>query len=213
MALSEDTLTEALTKVFRDMKNAKENAKDTDFSDGLSKACKDFAESGSITTVDGGALTSGAGVFAGGGSGSISVTQTDMSSPIVTAMNQMKNMRSGGDSVLAEAIFNGLKAMIDNGTVKTDVTGATTSPMGVPGLPPFSGSAEGTMTCTHPTFVNDLKKIFSDMNSKRNNKGFDGDAYLAEGLAGLVNTFISSGTVSTSGKGAIAGTSGGGSIA
>lgn len=209
MALVLLTLQSNLKKVFSDMKNSGKNAKDTDFSDGISKAVKDYAESGTIVTTDAGTVS--AGVFAGGGTGSISVTQSDMSSPIVTAMNSMKNMTTGGDSVLATAIFNGLNAMISKGKVSTDVVGVTTSPTGSP-VPPSSGKAEGKMVCTYPTFVTSLNSIFSNMKSKYKDAGFDGDVYLGNELGKLIDSYIKTGVVSTNGKDALSGTAGAGGI-
>lgn len=207
MALVLAKLQSDLKKVFSDMKQ--ENAKDSDFSDGVSKACKDFVESGTISTVDGGTVSSGG--FVGSGNGSISVTQSDMSSPIVTAMNSMKNMAEGGNALLATAMFNGLNSMISNGTVETDVTGVTTSPAGAT-VPPSSGSAKGSMSCAYPTFVTELNSIFSDMNTKSDEEGFDGNVYLGDELGKLVNKYIKTGVVSTNGQGALSGSTGAGGI-
>ncbi len=211
MALAKSTLENNLKKVFSDMKKAGDKAKDTDFSDGITKACKDFIEAGDITTVDAGTVSSG--VFAGSGSGSISLTDSLMKTPIVTAMNSMKTMTTGGDSILATAIFSGLSAMVSAGKVETDVTGLTTPPPPATGtVPPSSGSAKGAMVCTYPTFVTELNQVFQDMIDKAGD-GFNGDDYFADKLATLVNSYVSSGVVTTAGTGALSGTVGSGGIA
>lgn len=191
------------------MKSAGDKAKDSDFSSGIAKACKDYIEGGSIVTVDEGTVT--AGEFLGSGKGSISLTDSLMSTPIDTAMNTMKSMTKGGDSVLATAIFNGLDSMVSSGTVKTDVKGVTTSPAGSP-VPPSSGSAKGTMECSYDTFVSDLEDIFASMKSRYAEEGFDGDAYLAKELATLVGKYTKTGKVKTAGQGELEGSSGKGGI-
>lgn len=204
MSLVVKNLETKLQKVFSDMKSAGENAKDTDFSDGVSKACKDFIEAGSIKTTDAGTIS--AGVFKGDGKGSISLTDSLMSAPIVIAMTSMKTMTSGGDSILATAIFSGLSAMVTAGKVETNVSGTVTNTSSG-ATSPMAGSAKGVMACSYPTFVTELNKIFSDMKDKDN-----GDDYLAEKLASLVDSYTKTGIVTTAGTDTIAGSAGGGNI-
>lgn len=215
MALVKNDLISDLKATFKKMKDAGEHASDSDFSSGIANACKDFIEAGTITIVATGTVSSG--VFTGGGSGSISLTSSKMSKVIDTATASMKNMTSGGDDVLASALFSGLNAMISAGTVEIDVTGTTVSPSGSP-VEPTSGKTKGTgLTCTDGVspkdFVSKTKKIFKDMIDKRNDEGFNGDNYLAEQLADVINTYIATGTVTTSGQGALAGVTGTGKIA
>lgn len=193
-----------IKKVFSDMKSAGKDAKDTDFSDGLSKACKDFIQSGKVVTADTGTVATG--VFTGVGEGSVSVTQSDMSSLIVIAMNSMKTMIDGGDDVLAQAIFDGLSLMVTKGTVTTNITGATVPPAPATGtVAPFSGQGKGKMTCVEGSFVTDLKNIFKHMKDHANDDGFDGDIYLGDELGKLINTYIKSGTFTISGQGELSG--------
>ena len=97
--------------------------------------------------------------------------------------------------------------------VNTDITGTTTSPQGSP-VPPNSGKGKGTgLTCSDSGFVDSVNQIFSDMNTRRDEEGFDGDAYLAEQLAIVTNKYIVTGTVTTSGQGALTGVTGDGKIA
>ena len=51
------------------------------------------------------------------------------------------------------------------------------------------------------------------MIDKRNDEDFNGDTYLAEKLADIINTYIATGTVTTSGQGALSGVTGTGKIA
>jgi hypothetical protein len=125
----------------------------------------------------------------------------------------MKEMTSGGDNVLATAIFNGLKALHQASEVSTNITGTTTSPQGS-SVPPTSGKGKGTgLTCIDRGFVDSVNQIFSNMNSRRDEEGFDGDSYLAEQLALVTNSYIATGTVTTSGQGVLAGVTGNGKIA
>ena len=129
MGFDKSQLKKDLKKAFNDMKS------DSDFAEKLSKACKDFGESGEVTTTDAGTVSSG--VFAGSGSGSLSLSDSLMSSPIKACCELMKSLTSGGDAKLAEAIGAGILAMTSAGTVTTNVSGVTTSPQGSP-VPPLS---------------------------------------------------------------------------
>lgn len=206
------TLKSDLESVFSQMKQAGENAKDTDFANGIADACKSFGESGTITTSDGGTLSSGAGVFAGSGTGSLSLTASFMSSPVITACNAMKSMTSGGDIKLAEAIGSGILAMTSqNDVVSTNVTGGTTNPAGSV-VPPSSGSAKGTITCDNSDLIQGLKDAFTSMKNHANESGFDGDVFLASEMSDLIESYFKSGEINTEGSGALSGSSGAGSI-
>jgi hypothetical protein len=211
MALVVKNLENAFKKVFSDMKEAGENATDKDFSEGISKAVKDFIDAGSVTTVDKGTVSSG--VFVGSGTGSTTSKDSLMNGVVLPATATMKEMTSGGDNVLATAIFNGLKALHQASEVSTDITGTTTSPQGS-SVPPTSGKGKGTgLTCIDSGFVDSVNQIFSNMNSRRDEEGFDGDSYLAEQLALVTNSYIATGTVTTSGQGVLKGVTGNGKIA
>lgn len=220
MALVKNNLISDLKATFKKMKDDKDKASNSDFSEGIAGACKSYIEAGDITTIDGGTVSSG--VFAGSGSGSITLDDSLMSDEIDSAISDMQDMTSGGDAVLADAIFSGLNKMISKGKVETDVEGSTTSPSGSP-VEPTSGTAKGTgLTCTDGVtedpnnpkdFVGKLKKVFQDMIDKRNDKDFNGDTYLAEKLADIINTYIATGTVTTSGQEALSGVTGTGKIA
>lgn len=220
MALVKNNLISDLKAIFKKMKDDGEDASNSDFSEGIASACKSYIEAGDITTIDGGTVSSG--VFAGSGSGSITLDDSLMSDEIDSAIADMQDMTSGGDAVLADAIFSGLNEMISKGEVETDVKGSTTSPSGSL-VEPTSGTAKGKgLTCTDgitedpnnpKDFVGKLKKVFQDMIDKRNDEGFNGDNYLAEQLADIINTYIATGTVTTSGQEALSGVTGTGKIA
>lgn len=215
MSLVKNDLISGLKDTFKKMKDAGEDASDSDFSSGIADACKAFIEAGDITIVATGTVSSG--VFTGGGSGHISLESSKMSTVIDTATASMKDMTSGGDDVLASALFSGLNAMISAGTVEIDVSGATVSPSGAT-VPPSSGKTKGTgLTCidgaSPQDFVSKTKKIFKDMKDRTTESGFNGDNFLAEQLADVINTYISTGTVTTSGQGALSGVTGTGKIA
>lgn len=205
-------LEDDLNDVFSDMKTrAHDDDFDGDkyFAEGIAKAVKDFGESGEVTTDDSGTVSSGK--FEGSGEGSLSLTASDMSSPIKTECNKMKQ-GNGNDNSLAQAIGDGILAMTSRAdVVSTNVTGVTTSPQGST-VPPSSGKAKGTITCDNTDLIQGLKDIFSDMKTKAHDEGFNGDEYFAEEFADLVYDYFTNGTIDTSGEGALEGTTGTGSI-
>jgi hypothetical protein len=203
MGFDKSRLKKDLKKAFKDMES------DSDFAEKLSKACKNFGESGEVTTTDAGTVSSG--VLAGSGSGSLSLSDSLMSSPIKTCCTQMRSLTSGGDVKLAEAIGAGILAMTSAGIVSTDVSGVTTSPQGSP-VPPSSGTAKGTIACTNADLIKGLKDCFQDMKDRAFEKGFDGDDYFAGELSDLVNDYFTAGVIATSGQGALSGTAGSGTI-
>lgn len=203
MGFSKAQLKKDIKKVFEDMQS------DDDFAEGLAKACKDFGESGEVTTTDAGTVSSG--VFAGSGSGGLTLSDSLMAEPIKTCCATMKTITTGGDELLATAIGTGILAMTSVGTVNTDVTGVTTSPQGSP-VPPSSGKAKGTITCQNADLISSLIQCFKDMKDNAFNEGFDGDDYFAGEMADYVNDYFTAGVIATSGQGALSGTTGAGSI-
>lgn len=199
MALNKATLENNLSDTFLDMES------DSDFASGIASACKSYVEGGTVTTIDGGTISSG--VFAGNGSGSASVSDSLMSAQINTAIAQMKQVTSGGDNILANGIFNGLKAMLAQASVSTNVKGNVTQGSSTSYM---EGTASGTgITCTDAGFVSSLLDCFDEMKDKTSG----GDSYFASQLADIINTYVSTGQVVTGGQGAIEGSAGSGSIA
>lgn len=207
--LNKIKLEKDLNDVFSDMKESGEDASDDDFAEGIAKAVKAFGESGTVSTTDGGTVSSG--VFVGSGSGSLSLTYSYMSTPIKTACTAMK-AGQGDDNTLAQAIGTGILAMTSKpNVVSTNVTGTTTNPSGSV-VPPSSGTAKGTITCSNTNLIKGLKDTFADMKSKAFNEGFDGDKYLAKNLTDLVDSYFKNGSITTSGEGALSGSTGSGSV-
>lgn len=206
MALVKSKLENDLKNIFSAMKN--QNKDDDYFCDEIAKACKNFGESGSIVTVDAGTVSSG--VFAGSGNGSLSLTDSLMSSPIKACCKLMKQ-GLGDDTTLANAIGTGILAMTTAGVVETDVIGVTTSPSGSP-VPPSSGTAKGTIKCQNASLISGLIKCFKDMKDKYKDEGFKGDEYFAQEFASLADSYFKAGAITTNGTGALSGTIGTGTI-
>lgn len=204
MAFNESKLKTDIQKVFRDMQS------DDDFCEGLASLCQEFGESGDIVTTDTGTVSSG--VFSGSGSGGLTLSDSLMSEPLKTACIEMKKGEmQNGDDYLAEEIGKAIKAMTDSGEVNTDVTGVTTSPQGQT-VPPSSGKAKGTITCSNADLIQGLKDCFASMKSRYAEESFDGDEYFASELASLVHSYFTAGVIATSGQGELNGTTGTGSI-
>lgn len=219
MAFNKTQLENDLKKVFSNMLDKKDKVTDDDFADGISKACKDFGESGSITTVDTGAVSGGAMTFVGKGSGSLSLNDTLMSTPIKTCCTTMQKLTEGGDSLLATAIGTGILAMTTAATVETDVSGTATNPT-TGATTTMSGKAKGKIVCVNASLIQSLNSCFTNMYNKKFDKSykdeynpnFDGDAYFAKEMASAVHTYFTSGSITTSGTGTLLGTVGTGSI-
>lgn len=203
MAFNKSKLKSDILSVFTTMQS------DSDFATGLAKSCKDFGESGKVTTTDTGTVSSG--VFSGSGSGSLSLDSSLMSSPVLTCCNALRNTQSGGDTLLAQAIGAGILAMTTAGTVETDVTGVTTSPAGS-AVPPSSGKAKGKITCSNASLIEGLQNCFTDMKDRAFEEGFDGNDYMAQKIADNVYSYFKNGAITTAGQGALSGTVGSGSI-
>lgn len=200
------TLENDLKKVFKDMKDAGEDASDDDFADGIAAACKAFGETGMVTTTDVGAVSAGA--FTGAGTGTLKLDDSLMASPIKSACSSMKNMTEGGDNVLAAAIGNGLMAMTSAGEVNTNVTG-TVIPPNPPTPVPLAGTAKGTITCVPAPVISGLQAAYASMKSMTDG----GDDFLASQMATLINAYFAAGIIATQGSGALAGSIGTGVIA
>ena len=180
------------------------------FANGIANAVVTFVGTGDVSTTDGGTVPGG--VFAGSGSGKLSVTATKCAKTIKDACDAMNTMSSGMDDYLAEKIGEGIQQMADDGVVTTTVTGTLTPPSSPP-VTPYGGSATGSISCNSASLISDLKDVFATMWDNRGTSGYDGDTAFAQGLAQAVNDFWTSGAVSTNGEGNIEGSQGSGSIA
>ena len=186
---------------------AMEDGDNKKFSQDVSKAFKDFIETGTPVTVDTGSVSAGA--FSGASTGgSLSADDTDCEDTIYKACLKMKDeLTEGGNDYLAEKIAEGLQKMLDDVEVKTQVSGIATPPP--PATPvSLSGSAKGGITCDTSTVESALKACFSAMIPMT----AGGNAYMAGQCATCVDACLKAGAVSTDGEGSLAGSKGTGTV-
>ena len=209
MAFNKTTLQKSIENVFKAMTDGNTDT----FSNGISNAIVSFVLTGQVKTNDAGTVPGG--VYTGGqGNGTLTVTPSSCASILKNALNRMKNMTSGGDNYLAEEMGQGIKKMADEGKVVTVVTGGVLQPPGsVPPVPGYGGPAQGTILCIEAPLVAKLKSVFQKMYNSREQSGFDGNKEFAKELADAVNTFYTSGQITTQGQGNITGSVGAGTIA
>ena len=206
MALNKAQLQSDFEDVFESMTDGNEDT----FPNGISDAVVTFVSGGQVSTQDAGTVTGG--TYAGSGTGKLTVTASACAAIIKAACTAMKTMTSGGDDYLAEEMGKGFKKMADDGVVTTTVTGVLTPPPPATPISPYGGAAKGTISCSEATLVSKLKLLFKKMYNQREEEGFDGNKEFAKELANEINSFYTSGTISTDGQGNIAGSSGLGSI-
>nr|DAO97475.1 MAG TPA: hypothetical protein [Caudoviricetes sp.] len=204
MAFVTKTLETELKNVFSTMKS------DADFASGIAKAVKNFVSTGQVVTTDAGAVSAGA--FVGGGNGTLKVDESVLKNQISTACSTMSKLTDGsGDTVLANAIGNGLLAMTGQAEVNTTVTGTVTTPAGVPSA--LSGTAKGQIVCVPAPVISGLTACFFSMKAAAGNEGFSGDDDFASQFASLVTAYFTSGVITTNGQAALTGSTGTGAIA
>lgn len=205
MAFNKAKLQSDFEAVFASMTDGNEDT----FPNGISAAVVTFVSGGVVSTTDGGTVSGGA--YSGSGTGKLTVTASACAAIIKKACTDMKTMTSGGNDYLAEEMGKGFKKMADDGVITTTVTGTLTPPPPAP-VSPYGGAAKGTISCSETTLVTKLKALFQKMYNQREQEGFDGNKEFAKVLANEINSFYTSGTISTDGQGNIAGSSGSGSI-
>ena len=206
MALNKAQLQSDFEDVFESMTDGNEDT----FPNGISDAVVTFVSGGQVSTQDAGTVTGG--TYAGSGTGSLSVTASACAAIIKAACTAMKTMTSGGDDYLAEEMGKGFKKMADDGVVTTTVTGVLTPPPPATPISPYGGAAKGSISCSEATLVSKLKLLFKKMYNQREEEGFDGNKEFAKELANEINSFYTSGTISTQGQGNLEGSTGSGSI-
>lgn len=206
MAFNKAKLQSDIEDVFESMTDGNEDT----FPNGISAAVVTFVSGGQVSTQDAGTVTGG--TYSGSGTGKLTVTASACAAIIKAACTAMKTMTSGGDDYLAEEMGKGFKKMADDGVVTTTVTGVLTPPPPATPISPYGGAAKGTISCSEATLVSKLKLLFKKMYNQREEEGFDGNKEFAKELANEINSFYTSGTISTDGQGNIAGSSGSGSI-
>ena len=206
MALNKAQLQSDFEDVFESMTDGNEDT----FPNGISDAVVTFVSGGQVSTQDAGTVTGG--TYAGSGTGKLTVTASACAAIIKAACTAMKTMTSGGDDYLAEEMGKGFKKMADDGVVTTTVTGVLTPPPPATPISPYGGAAKGSISCSEATLVSKLKLLFKKMYNQREEEGFDGNKEFAKELANEINSFYTSGTISTQGQGNIEGSTGSGSI-
>lgn len=212
MPLVQATLKNAILSVFNKMKNQAGTTGfdgNTEFANGLSKAFKDFGESGNITTVDSGTIPSG--VYVGAGTGSLKLDDTSCKQTILDACNKMQH-NNKDDDYLAEQITTALSDMYGaSNIVETESSGSATNPSGVV-TPVVNASWKGTITISFITFESGLKSYFNQMKQKGEQGIEVTDDDLANAIATLLYTAVKTGVVNTQGSGDTAGGVGVGTI-
>lgn len=206
MAFNKTKLQSDFEAVFESMTDGNEDT----FPDGISAAVVTFVSGGVVSTTDGGTVSGGA--YSGSGTGKLTVTASACAEIIKKACTAMKTMTSGGDDYLAEEMGKGFKKMADDGVVTTTVTGTLTPPSPATPIDPYGGKAKGTISCSETSLVTKLKSLFQKMYNQREQEGFDGNKEFAKVLATEINSFYTSGKISTDGQGNIDGSSGSGAI-
>ena len=211
MALNKKKLASDIKAIFRAMKDNYDKEVydgDDELAKGLAKAFKDYGETGSITTTDGGTVSAGS--FVGSGSGSLSLDDSDSYSTLKDAFKAMKEDNKD-DNYMAEQIKVSLDDMYGSSDiVGTTVNGVITPPSPATPITVTGASGKGTITISFSPVESGLKVFFALMKNIENKKTDDD---LADQIANLVDTAVKTGIVNTDDEGKIAGASGVGTIA
>lgn len=210
MISSKSTLINELKDAF------KNSSDDSSMCSNIAKAIKKFAESGNIVITVTGTVTSG--VYTGGGSGHLSLTDSLMSTPLLAVCTEMYNNAGvstyDGNAKYKDGLRDSLDSMSNTAnTISINTSGATVPPPPATGtVPPTSGTAKGKITCDSTALKTGLSNIFNYMYDHAQDEGFDENDYFATEFADLIQTYYASSVISVSGTDAISGTSGSGSI-
>ena len=211
MALNKKKLASDIKAIFRAMKDNYDKEGydgDDELAKGLAKAFKDYGETGSITTTDGGDVSAGS--FAGSGSGSLSLDDSDSYATLKKAFKAMKDDNKD-DNYMAEQIKVSLDDMYGaSDIVETTVNGVITPPSPATPITVTGASGKGTITISFSSVKSGLKAFFALMKNIENKKTDDD---LADQIANLVDTAVKTGIVNTNDEGQIEGASGVGTIA
>nr|DAW67057.1 MAG TPA: hypothetical protein [Herelleviridae sp.] len=200
MSLNISTLKENLVQAFQSMKDGDDLA----FAKKVSEAVANHIKTGNITTVDAGTVP--AGVFAGAGTGAMTVDASILEGVLLAACKSMAAMSAGGDSVLAAQLAVGMDAMTNTGQIKTMITGAAVTPAGV--SVPLAGSGQGKFTGVSTPIIVAVNAACSTM--KTISEG--GDSVLAEAIAASITAYLQSGIITVHGLPPLAGSVGTGAM-
>lgn len=204
MALNKALLQQNLETLFKSMTDGNEET----FPLGIANHTVSFVSTGIVNTVDAGTVTGGA--FTGKGTGTLTVEPTQCYLIIKNACTVMKNMTEGGNDYLAVEMGKAFQKMADDGIVNTSVTGTLYPPSSSPVA--YGGSTKGDINCVSSPLIAELKTLFTEMWNYREQETYDGNKEFARRLANAINTFFTSGVISTQGLGNLAGSIGTGSI-
>jgi hypothetical protein len=198
MALPKSALETKLKSVFASMRDgSKTNAW---MASQIAAEIKTYILAGQVSTTDTGAAPAGA--YAGAGSGTMTVNDSNLGSALKTAFEA-----AYGNDDLAAHIATDIHAACTAGdTVSTSTTGTATTPAGVSS--PFAGIGKGKFTGAKTTIETTLKSCFAAMNTMTQG----GDDYFAAQLAAAVDAYLKAGSVSVTLQPPLAGT-GSGAIA
>jgi len=200
MALVVTVLKNDLISAFYSMNNGDDKV----FSEKISAAAKKYAESGSIATVDTGSVS--AGVYAGAGTGKITVNDSVCEKIVYAACMDMRNLKTGGNEHLAAELASGIHSMVTAGEVKTDVKGMVTPPSSSPVT--LNGTAKGKLTGISAPMQTAFLSTFTAMDGMKSG----GDDYLAQQIAVAVDAYLKDGVVNTKGDSALSGSAGTGKM-
>ena len=171
MALNKKKLASDIKAIFKAMRDNYDKEGydgDDELAKGLAKAFKDYGETGSITTTDGGTVSAGS--FAGSGSGSLSLDDSDSYSTLKKAFKAMKDDNKD-DNYMAKQIKASLDDMYGaSDIVDTTVNGVITPPSPATPITVTGESGKGTITISFSPVEKGLKSFFALMKNIENKK-------------------------------------------
>lgn len=184
MALVSATLQADLYSAFNAMNDITDDSGNTYMAEKVAKAISDFVKNGQVTSTDAG-TASDSGVYAGSGTGSMQISESNLKSKLQTTF-EAKYENNDLATHIASDIDDVCSA---SNTCSTTTTGTSTIPGSSPH--PASGSGKGTFTGAKATIETKLKSCFSSMNSMVTG----GNIYFAQEFAVAVYNYLKNGTI------------------
>jgi hypothetical protein len=195
MALAKTTLETKLKSVFASMRDgSKTNAW---MASQIAAEIKSYILAGQVSTTDAGTVPAGA--YAGAGSGTMTINDSNLGSALKTTFEAAY----GNDDLAAHIATDIHAACTASDTVSTGTKGTVTTPVGVSS--PFAGTGKGKFAGAKAAIETTLKACFAAMNAM--SKG--GDDYFAAQLAAAVDAYLKAGQVSVTLQAPLAGTGAG----
>lgn len=206
MAFSVTTLSSDMQDIFEAMDS------NDDLAEGMATAINDFISTGTVTTTDAGTIATLASVFAGTGSGSLSVSTDTFETTLKAIFTAMDSLDTGGDTYLATQLGVAMQALSLLVSVSTNLTGIlTNTATGV--VTATTGSASGSIVCVSASFITTMSTLFSTMQTNKDNDDYDGNKDFADTFAQAVSDFFTTGLIATSGDSPLIGSVGSGTVA